>query len=159
MSKDDQYKKTLRLIIWSFLAVLFTLIVVAAYFSIQLTNVQNNMRNQKVTIVKEQTGESTTIVGPMGDVGPRGFRGYDGEKGDQGIQGVPGQNGIDGVSIQGEKGDKGDMGQAGTSGREIELCYMVDSVTLGQRYASDTDCRPILTQPIPTESEEIIWSR
>lgn len=159
MSKDDQYKKTLRLIIWSFLSVLFILMAIAAYFSIQLTNVQNNIRNQKVTIVKEQSGESTTIVGPIGDVGPRGFRGFDGEKGDQGVQGTPGQNGLDGVSIQGEKGDKGDMGQTGTSGREIELCYMMESMALGQRYVGDTDCRPILTQQLPTESEEIVWSR
>jgi len=162
MKNDDQYKKTLRVILISFMGLLVILLLFATWFSIQLTNVQQNIRSQRVTVVKGHDGSpGTTIVGPIGDIGPRGFKGETGEVGPigpQGSQGIQGVSGQEGFSI---KGEKGDPGENGANGRDVELCYINNTSTLGQRYSGDTTCNPIpVVQDESNQPEETVsWNQ
>ena len=130
----------------------------ATYLSIQLTTYQNSARNQKVTFVKGTDGKpGATIIGPIGDIGPRGYKGDKGDSGES-IQGPKGDKGEDGQSIVGPKGNDG---TPAPPAREIELCYMSDGTTLGQRYVGDTTCKVITKADTDqgTTEETVSWGQ
>lgn len=150
----DQHDRLVRIIVFSWLLGLGIIIGLVFYFSSQIKNLKYEV-SQTISLTQQKplTNDLKPLVGPEGPQGPEGIQGPSGVAGAQGIPGTNGLNvTLDQVTAVVQdyptanpplQGLKGNPGKNGTNGREIELCYMDDGITLGQRYVGSEDCNPI----------------
>lgn len=128
---DEEIKRLKRLIVISWMALLFIALAVVIWASVQVKEMR------EIIVATE-----TKLQKPIDVLDHNDIISIPGPQGQQGLQGVQGNPGANALStntvtvvekptiiqqtipvpgIQGEKGEKGDKGDPGKSGREVEL--------------------------------------
>jgi hypothetical protein len=115
------YKRLVRLLVVSWVAVVILLFIVVSLLSYQIAQVRSIALDADGRVVigpigpAGQAGES--ITGPKGSTGDEGPAGPQGPQGVQGVQGVQGETGATGqdgaVGATGPQGPQGEMGAPG----------------------------------------------
>lgn len=146
---DKAYKRLVRLLIASWVALVVLVFVVVSLLSYQIAEVRSIALDAEGRVVigpigpEGQAGKA--IIGPKGDPGLQGIQGPQGVQGVQGPQGLPGQNGIDGqAGLDGASGEVGPQGEKGDPGEPGKVVFVrQDKGKWECRYEGDTAWQPI----------------
>lgn len=118
MRDDDSYKRLVRLLVGSWVAMAILLFAVVSLLSYQVAEVKNIALDADGRVVIGPMGPAGEgIVGPQGDQGAQGVQGPQGVQGEKGDTGATGIQGIQGV--QGEAGEQGPQGETGAPGKVV----------------------------------------
>ncbi len=137
------YRRLVKLLIFSWVAVVVLLFLVVALLSSQIAQVRSIALDADGRVVIGPIGPAgQSIIGERGETGLQGLQGSPGIQGIQGVQGVPGVDGQDGdQGLQGETGAQGAQGEPGEPGRVVYV--REEKGKLECRYEGDDEWQPI----------------